>query len=296
MARIHPTSFLLALALLSFSALAQTSSETTLTAEEIMERVAANQDRAQAERNHYLYMQHARIFSRKGKTVICEEITDSRITPSSSGSHSDLLKLDGRLLRKSQYVTYTTPRDKKDKSAKDPDEFHDEDIDRDLVENMRSDLTNDKTKDGIASRLFPLTFKDQSGYSFHLVGRDRKNGRDVFHITFQPKDKNDYAWKGDAYIDTVAFQPVAVSTTLSRKIPFAVRTLLGTNLPGLGFNVVYEPQPDGIWFPVSFGTEFKLHVLFLFSREIIVDAQNRSFEKTHVTSQIVDVGELAKPE
>jgi hypothetical protein len=59
---------------------------------------------------------------------------------------------------------------------------------------------------------------------------------------------------------------------------------------------VYEPQPDGIWFPVSFGTEFKLHVLFLFSREIIVDAQNRSFEKTHVTSQIVDVGELAKPE
>jgi hypothetical protein len=299
MARIHPTLLSLALALLSFSVLAQTSSETPespLTAEEIMARVAVNQDRAEAERNHYLYVQHARIVSRKGKTIMCEEITDSRVTPSSTGSHSELLKLDGRRLRKSQYVTYTTPRDKRNKPAKDPDEFHDDDIDRDLVENMRSDLTNDKTKDGIASRLFPLTSKDQNGYSFHLAGHDRKNGRDVFHITFQPKDKNDYAWKGDAYIDAVAFQPVAVSTALSRKIPFAVRTLLGTNLPGLGFTVVYAPQQDGIWFPVSFGTEFKLHVLFLFRREVIIDAQNRSFEKTHVTSQIVDVGEVTKPE
>jgi hypothetical protein len=300
MVRIHPRLLPLALSLLFFSALAQTSSETSesppLTAEEIMARVAVNQDRAEAERNHYLYEQHARIVSRKGKTIMCEEITDSRVTPSSTGSHSELLKLDGRLLRKSQYVTYTTPRDKKNKPAKDPDELHDDDIDRDLVENMRSDLTNDKTKDGIASRLFPLTSKDQSRYSFHLAGHDRKNGHDVFHITFQPKDKNDYAWKGDAYIDVVAFQPVAVSTALSRKIPFAVRTLLGTNLPGLGFTVVYAPQQDGIWFPVSFGTEFKLHVLFLFSREVIIDAQNRSFEKTHVSSQIVEVGEVTKPE
>jgi hypothetical protein len=146
-------------------------------------------------------------------------------------------------------VTYTTPRDKQNKPVSDSDEFNDDDIDRDLVENMRRDLTNDKTKDGIASRLFPLTSKDQSGYSFQLRGRDRKNGRDVFHITFQPKDKNDYAWKGDAYIDTADLQPVAVSTSLSRKVPFAVRTLLGTNLPGLGFTVVYAPQQDGVWFP-----------------------------------------------
>ena len=71
---------------------------------------------------------------------------------------------------------------------------------------------------------------------------------------------------------------------------------MGTNLPGLGFTVVYAPQPDGVWFPVSFGTEFKIHVLFFFNREIVVDAQNRSFEKTHVTSQIVDVGEVKKPD
>jgi hypothetical protein len=75
---------------------------------------------------------------------------------------------------------------------------------------------------------------------------------------------------------------------MSRAVPFAVRTLLGTNLPGLGFDVVYEAQPDGVWFPVSFGTEFKLRVLFFFSREITIDAQNRDFEKTHVNSKIVD--------
>jgi hypothetical protein len=118
MARIHPTLLSLALALLSFSALAQRSSETPespLTAEEVMARVAVNQDRAAAERNYYLYVQHARIVSRKGRTIMCEEIADSRVTRSSTGSHSELLKLDGRRLRKSQYVTYTTPRDKRNK-------------------------------------------------------------------------------------------------------------------------------------------------------------------------------------
>jgi hypothetical protein len=252
MARIPETFVCVALACFPLAAFAQASSSTTepaVTADEIMVRVAVNQDRAEAERNRYVYVQHAHIISRKGKTIMCEEVTDSRITPSSSGSHSELLKLDGRLLHKSQYVTYTTPRDKQNKPVSDSDEFNDDDIDRDLVENMRRDLTNDKTKDGIASRLFPLTSKDQSGYSFQLRGRDRKNGRDVFHITFQPKDKNDYAWKGDAYIDTADLQPVAVSTSLSRKVPFAVRTLLGTNLPGLGFTVVYAPQQDGVWFP-----------------------------------------------
>src|SRR5438045_631846 len=72
--------------------------QSDLTAETIMARVAANQDRAETERTHYVYVQHARVVSRKGKTIMCEEITDSRVTPSDSGSHIELLKLDGRLL------------------------------------------------------------------------------------------------------------------------------------------------------------------------------------------------------
>ena len=109
----------------------------------------------------------------------------------------------------------------------------------------------------------------------------------MYHFSFRPKGKSDYNWKGDAYIDAGQYQPVLVRTAMSRKIPFAVRTLLGTSLPGLGFTVIYAPQPDGVWFPVSFGTEFKLHVFFFLNREIVISAENRDFAKTHVSSQIV---------
>lgn len=273
------------------------------TVAEIMARVAANQDHADAERAHYIYLQHAHVTSRKGKTVMCDEVTDARVTPSSSGSQAELINLNGRLLHKGRYVTYTTlPAAQGDPNAG-AKEDHDspsaevggDDVDRDLVENMRSNLINDDSKDGIAADLFPLTSKSQSDYLFQLVGRERMNGRDVFHVEFRPKDKDDYGWKGDAYIDATAYQPVAVSTSMARKVPFGVRALFGTDLPGLGFTVVYAPQPDGAWFPVSFGTEFKLHVLFFFGREIVIDAHNSNFEKTHVSTKIVADGAALQP-
>lgn len=289
-----------------------------------MARVAANQNAAEAERTHYIYVQHARMSSRKGKTILCEEITDYRFTPSAGETHEQLLKLDGRMLKNKKYVTYDKllPSDeekrkkaeadqdrlkdsksadsekskdsltskKKDKNKdKDPvfDPDSDETIDRDLVENMRKNLIHDKSKDGINAHLFPLTSKNQADYTFRMIGRERLNGRDVFHISFRPKNKDDFGWSGEAYIDTTAYQPVLVTTAMARKIPFAVRTLLGTNVPGLGFTVTYAPQPDGVWFPVTFSTEFKIHVLYFFHRQIFLNAENREFEKTHVTSRII---------
>ncbi len=272
-------------------------------AEAVMARVATNQDQAEAERAKYVYVQHAKMVSRRGGTVMCEEVTDYRMTPSIDGSHEELLNLDGRQLTNHKYLTYhalppdqteTNDSDKKDTAKKGENDHEsirvtitDESMDRDIVQNMRWNLIHDKSKDGISAHLFPLTSKDQQDYVFHMVGRERLNGRDVFHISFRPKKKDDFGWSGDAFVDTTAFQPVLVTTGMARKIPFAVRTLLGTNLPGLGFTVTYAPQPDGIWFPVTFSTEFKIHVLFFFNREVILDAQNREFEKTHVTSQIV---------
>lgn len=267
-----------------------------LSAETIMARVAANQDQSQAEREHYVYVQHARVISRKGKTIQCEETTDSRVTPTGKGSSQQLLKLEGRLLAKhNQYDLYTQLPATKEVGTSDV-AAHKQDLnisfgggastDRDLVENMRSNLTNSDTKDGLGTDLFPLTTKTQAEYLFHLAGQELMNGRKVFHVVFQPKDSTEFTWKGDAYIDTEAYQPVLVRTSMARKIPFAVRTLLGTSLPGLGFTVIYAPQPGGVWFPVSFGTEFKLHVLFFFKREITINAQNRDFERTHVTSTI----------
>ena len=262
-----------------------------LTAEAIMARVAANQDTAEADRSHYVYIQHARVTSHKGNKVMCEETTDSRVTPSAKGSQQQILKLNGRMLLKGNYVTYTEPS----KSQHDGISIStgDDDSDRNLVESMRQTLTSDHSKDGIAANLFPLTTKELQDESFKLLGRERMNGREVFHIAFTPKDKSDYGWKGDAFIDAAAFQPVLIHTAMSRKIPFAVRALMGTNVPGLGFSVTYGPQPDGVWFPTSFGTEFKIKLLFFYSRSITLSAENRDFEKTHVTSTIVD--EPAQP-
>ncbi len=278
------------------------------TAESVMTQVAANQDRAEAERGRFVYVQHAKMVSRRGGTVMCEEITDYRMTPTSDGSHEELLHLEGRQLSKHAYLTYheLPPAQVKAQAEaeKKNDDNHDQiaitisedSMDRDLVENMRWNLIHDKSKDGVSAHLFPLTSKDQTDYTFRMVGRERMNGRDVFHIAFRPKDPKNFGWRGEAYIDTTAFQPVLVTTGLSRKIPFAVRTLLGTNLPGLGFTITYAPQPDGVWFPVTFSTEFKIHVLFFFHREIILDARNSEFEMTHVTSKIVGDAKAVEPD
>ncbi|CAN5578080.1 hypothetical protein BH10ACI4_BH10ACI4_36440 [soil metagenome] len=266
--------------------------------EVIMERVAANQDRSELERARYVYVQHARVSSRKGKTLRCEEITDTRVTPSATGSQQELLHLDGKLLLKDGYLDYHELPARKEAGESEVRSEHGEvgirlssdgSTDRDLVEHMRNNFTNDRSKDGIGAGLFPLTSKTQASYRFHLVGVEHKNGFEVFHVSFEPKEKDEFLWKGDAYIDSAAFQPVVVQTKMAKKIPFGVRTLLGTNLPGLGFTVIYAPQPGGVWFPVSFGTEFNLKVLFFFNRQITLSAENRDFEKTHVESRIVAV-------
>jgi hypothetical protein len=260
-------------------------------AEAIMARVANLQDQAQAERAHYVYVQHATVTSRRGHTLHCQEITDYRITPTGSGSAEQLLHLDGRLLVKGRYVDYHALNAEAGKAEDQPDslsiEIGGDDADQDMVENMRKNLLGANSKDGINAQLFPLATKEQAGEEFRYIGRERLNGHDVDHLTFRPKDKSDFGWKGDAYVDTVTGEPVVISTALSRRIPVAVRMLLGTNVPGLGFTVVYAPQPDGVWFPASFSTEFQIHVLFFFRRTILIDAQNRSFEKTHVTARVL---------
>ncbi len=281
---------------------AQTAGPTTLTADEIMARVATNQDRTEAARMRYIYQQHIRMVSRKpGGKVMCEEVTDSRVSPKQKESQQQLLTLDGRYWQKGRYVHYTTLQEQEASEAKDggskdepkgkevKTEKEDLDgLDIDLVENLRKNLADDKSKDGLGKGLFPLTTEQQTQYLFKLEGRQTMNGRDVYRLSFRPKDKNDFDWKGEAFIDTQEFEPVVVYTEMSRKIPLAVRTLLGTNLPGLGFSVTYDRQPDGVWFPVSFGTEFRMRVLFFIARDISMSLANTHFEKTHADVRILD--------
>lgn len=90
---------------LALSLLSASAQQPALTADQIMARVAANQDRSEAVRAHYVYVQHAHIVSRKGNTIRCEETTDTRITPTPTDSSQQLLTLQGRLLHKGSYIT-----------------------------------------------------------------------------------------------------------------------------------------------------------------------------------------------
>jgi hypothetical protein len=253
-----------------------------LTADAIMARVAANQDSSETLRKQYVYRQHIHVVSKKPNAKLMrEETTDYHVLPTPEGTQKQLLLLKGRYLHAKQYVDFT--------GEPIPDEGS---LDAGLIKGFRDDLANTHSKDGLGRDLFPLTTHQQENYQFRLIGQEVQQGRNVYHIGFGPKDKKDIDWAGEAFIDATDFQPVRVFTKLSRRIPFMVRTMLGTDLPGIGFDVHYKRQEDGVWFPVSFGTEFRLHVLFFLNRDISISLENTEFEHTHVKSKI----EMLDPE
>jgi len=259
---------------------AKESDAAPLTADVIMARVAANQDRSEELRKQYIYRQHTHIVTHKPKgRLLREETADYDVVPTPDGTQKELKLLTGRYWNKRKYEAFQgEPVPEADS------------LDGGLIHNFRDDLSNEKSKDGLSKDLFPLTTEGQKDYDFTLLGQGMQEGRSVYHIGFQPKDKNDITWAGEAYIDAAEFQPVRVFTKLSRRIPFGVRTFLGTDLPGVGFNVVYKRQEDGVWFPATFGTEFRLHVLFFLNRDVSVSLENSGFQHTHVESQIKVVG------
>ena len=252
-----------------------------LTADVIMARVAANQDSSEALRKEYVYLQHTHVVTHKpeGGRLQREETADYDVTPTPDGTEKKLKRITVRFWKNGKYETFESDHD-----------TDGEGIDGSLVKSFRDDLLDDKSKDGLAKDLFPLTSEQQKDYNFTLLGQEVQEGRSVYHIGFRPKDKNDITWAGEAYIDVAEFQPVRVFTKLSRRIPFAVRTLLGTDVPGIGFNVVYKRQADGVWFPSTFGTEFRLHAVFFTNRDISVSCENSGFQRTHVESKMKVIG------
>jgi hypothetical protein len=248
----------------------------TLDAEAIMLKVAANQDRAEKVRKDYVYQQHIRVATRRTNGKLArEETTDYLVAPTPDGVKKELKHIDGRFWRKHRYVDFHGDPVPEARS-----------LDGAIVESFRHDFVNSKSKDGFESNLFPLTSEEQKKYDFELLGEQTIHGRRVYRIAFGPKDKKDINWAGEALIDTQDFEPVRIFTKLSRRIPFAVRTLLGTDVPGLGFNVEYRKFDNGVWFPVSFGTEFRLRAVFFINRDITVSLENSGFQRAHVESAI----------
>jgi hypothetical protein len=237
-----------------------------LTAAAIMAKVAENQDRAEKLRNDYVYQQHIRVVTRKTNGKLArEETTDYLVAPTPDGIKKEMKHLDGRYWHQHRYIDFHGD------TAPDADS-----LDGALVESFRDDLVNAKSKDGFGTDLFPLTSEQQKKYDFELLGEQTVHGRKVYRIGFRPKDKKDIDWAGEALIDAQDFEPMRVFTKLSRRIPVFVRTLLGTDLPGLGFNVESR----------SFGTEFRLRAVFFINRDITVSLENLGFRRASVESAI----------
>ncbi|HEY6292395.1 MAG TPA: hypothetical protein VI455_12670 [Terriglobia bacterium] len=266
---------LLAVLWLSGLGLALGAEGPSLTADAIMARVAANQDRSDKLRSEYVYHQHIHIVSQKTNgTQMHEESADYLVTPTPDGTQKALKLLKGHYRHKGRYLEF--------QGEPTPDA---DSLDGDMVHDFRTDLADDRSRDGLAKNLFPLTTEEQKKYSFRLLDEETQQGRSVYHLAFGPKDKGDIDWAGEAYVDAEDFQPVRVFTKLSRPLPFLMRKFL-VDLPGVGFNVEYRRQPGGVWFPATFGTEFKLRVLMFLSRNISVSLENTDFERTHVNSRI----------
>ncbi len=272
-----PVLAILALVLLLVSAadLNASSNPSQLSAAQIMKRVAQNQDRAQSERCNYVYEQSVRVvIRRKNGKPARDETTRYSVAPEAKATKRTEESVFGSYWKKGRKIDF--------KGEPVPEGGG---IDAGLAHAFR-DLVNDDSKDGLGKDLFPLTTDAQKDLAFQLEGEETVSGRKAYRIKFGPANRHDFTWAGEALIDEQEFQPVSVYTRLSRKIPLAVRTLLGTDVPGLGFNTQYKRIDKDVWFPVSFGTEFRLRAVFFLNRVISVSMQSRDFKRASVTSDI----------
>ena len=256
----------------------------SLTADEIMARVATNQDRAQERRKAYAHNQviRARLF--RGKNKLAREQTRwYAVTPTARGVKRELTKFRGRLRWKGELVEHDQP-DYRTRSV---------DLDGELAESFSEMIADDpKSRDGIGQGWFPLTKREQRKYRFQLQGQEEYRGRGIYRVTFEPVRKGSLLnedlgiWKGEVLVDAGQFQPVLIVTEMAKGFPLWAKTVFGTNVRQVGFKMTYEEFEDGIWFPVSYGGEFKLTGLFFYKRTISLSMQNRDFSKADVTSQI----------
>jgi hypothetical protein len=266
----------LCLAVLSISVRAQT-------ADEIMAKVAANQDRSVEARERYVYNQEVlvRIKRTNGK-LSSEETRLFTVTPTGSGFSRKLTQVSGKRVKGKQEIPYH-----------EPGSHEGIDVDGVITEAMAEDIGSDKeSRDGVSAELFPLTSERADDYQFRLAGKDRREERDVYRVEFKPKKKkhedmdDDACWEGEAVIDANEFQPLEVTSHLACKVPLLIKTAMGTNIEHLGFKVNYRKFDDQVWFPVDYGGEFKVRVLFFYARRVSFGLRNSDFKRATADSTI----------
>lgn len=256
----------------------------------IMAKVAANIEKSTEARRQFVYRQAIRAsLIRAGGEVARREGREYTVTPEPTGTDKKLISFQGEYRKGKQMLPYTEPGFK----------YKDEDIDGELLGELIDELMNDKdSRDGISLSLFPLRTKVLPSYKFSLKGQTVHQGRPTYEILFEPAVKGscvvigegnvcqDEPWKGEVWIDIEELEPVRIDTSLAFKIPWAVRTFLGTNLRRTGFSITYARVAEGVWFPKTYGTEFSLDVLWFYKRTIALSLENSAFQKTDASSTI----------
>ncbi len=255
------------------------------TADQIMAKVAENQNRAEAARTGFVYRQNVLVrLKRTNGELAREEDREYTVAPTPDGVKREMVHFAGKYGVNGKVTSFAEPGEK----------YKDADIDADLAKSLAEDFGNDKdSRDGVNMDLFPLTTKKQQSYTFKLAGTEIYRDREVFRITFEPRSKNgprsdDHGtpWAGEALIDKADLAPVLITTHLAHGIPVLVKTLLGTNIRQLGFKVSYGRFDSNLWFPETYSGELKLRALFLYARTISMGLVNSGFQKADVKSNV----------
>lgn len=276
---------------------------------DIMKKVAANAASATASRRQYVY--HQRVIAsllRSNGQVVCREAREYTVIPEPTTTKKKLASFSGECRQGKELIPYSPsapakPGLKENASIQVGDG-------RESIPGLVDDLANDpKSRDGIPRQLFPLRGEDLEYYTFSLKGETTVKGRRAFDILFapmQPKgfcveidgEKSDAGnanraqqhicrpWKGEVWIDAEDYQPVRIDTQLAKGVPWGVRVFMGINIKQLGFSLTYRRVADGVWFPATYGTEFRITVFWGYKRTSALSMENTDFRKTDAQSTV----------
>lgn len=257
----------------------------------IMKKVAANTTAATEARRQYVYKQKVRAsMVRSDGQITCKESREYTVVPQEATTDKALVSLSGECRQGKKMVPYSQPAPKN----------KDGEGDRENIESLVDDLVNAKdTRDGIPRELFPLHDEDLAYYKFSLKGETSLRGRRTYDILFEPIDIKDlcihvgadnespcHQWKGEAWIDAEDYQPARIDTETAKGVPWGVRVFLGINIRQLGFSINYQRVAENVWFPATYGTEFRLVVFWGYKRTITLSMENTDFRKTDASSAI----------
>jgi hypothetical protein len=244
-------------------------------AAEIMRRVAANQERAEAAREAYVYDQNVFVrLKRANGKLAREESRQYTVAPTDTGATRKLVSVEGKILDGTKEVRYTEAGFRQ----------KDADIDGAVVDSFAREILW-RHSDIPNAHWYLFDSKQLDTYTFKLEGEERYRGYDVYKISFRKTDRDD-PWQGEALIERNEFQPVLITTAWAGHVPLAVTLALGTNVKQIGAKITYQRLEKGVWFPVTSGGEMKIRVLFLYARTIAFSANNSGFRKTDVRTSI----------